>query len=283
MQPVLTISDEFGNEKEINNITSSELDLLLYLSLRQDSWGKVVGVHYKDVMLKLGFRSKQTFYNAIHGLEEKNYIQINYRTLNKYWECTILGNIFQNEEDDKEGYFNTNREFLFTRAFRDLKVNEKKICIKLSISYQNDHFDKYGLQVYPATIANWIGLKSVSLVYRYMENICDFFPSIRKDGIQGELFYLPKGNLTPFRTTRYSERENHLTHKLKYFCSTFRIAYTLKDLRDLIVLMAQYAKKGIGKVYGTICDVLLSKRSIEPKLINSILSGKNESLEIYTG
>lgn len=35
-----------GQTIEINNITSNELDLLLYLSLRQDPWGKFVKENY---------------------------------------------------------------------------------------------------------------------------------------------------------------------------------------------------------------------------------------------
>lgn len=276
MLPVLTTIDEHGDIHETSNVTSHEIDLLLYLSLRQNAFGIVSGIHYKEAMIDLGLRmnQKQTFYNSLYGLEEKGYIRINYQRKDVYWEIQILENIFQNDDDDQKGYFNTNREFLFTKAFRELKANEKKLCIKFTISYTEKNFESYGFSIYPETVAKWIGLKSVSLVYRYMESIEQFFPNIRKDGIDGELFYLPKGNYTPFRNTKSTERENHLTHKLKHFCSVHRVAYTIQDIKDLIILMGQYASKGLGKLYGTICDVLLSKRSIEPKLINSLLSGK---------
>lgn len=260
-----------GQTIEINNITSNELDLLLYLSLRQDPWGKVVGIYYKDVILELGFNSKQSFYNALYGLEEKGYIRINYDRKDEYWECIILDNIFLDNNDDKKGYLNTNRDFLHTKEFRNLSLHEKKICLKLVINYNTHCCEKHGLSVYPGTIASWINVKSIALIYRYIENISSFFPSIIKKGKLGNMIHFVKENYIPFVSTT-PDKKHHLVHKLKYFCSSYKVAYTMRDLKDLIVLISQYAKKGHGRLFGTICHVLLSMRSIEPALINSLLS-----------
>lgn len=273
MQPAIQVITERGDLVEIQNVTSTEIDFLLYLSSIQNEFGKVIGVHYKTAMLELSLKCKQTYYNSIRGLEEKGYI-LSSQGKGGYWDFLIVDNMFLNDDDDKNGYFNTNRQFLFEPEFKALKANEKKLCIKLAISYQEDNFNKFGLHVYPKTIAKWLGIKSVGLVFNYMESIEMFFPSTRKDGVEGELFVIEKGNAVPFNTTGQSERENHLTHKFKYFCSTFKIPYTTQDLKDLIILVGQYAKKGLSKVYRVIFDVLLSKRSVEPKLINSILSGR---------
>lgn len=274
MHPTVFVEDENGNISEINNIEGHEFNLLFSLSLKQNCFGQVKGIHYKNMKLEIGFRSKQTYYNILNNLQLKGYIRIDNRRNDGYWDCTILNNVFNGEEDYKKGYFNTNRAFLHSPEFRRLSTNEKKLCIKLAMCYQEEHCEKYGLQIYPETMAKWIGLKTTSLIYRYMENISKFFPNERREGIQGELIYFPKGNKVPFTTTNKTEREHYLTHKIKCFCHDFKIAYTLKDLKDLIILMGQYASKGIGKLYGTICDVLISKRSIEPALINSLLSSK---------
>lgn len=273
MQPKIPLNDPSGNTIEVNNITGTELDLLVFMSIRQNPWGKVTGIYYKDACLELGYSCKQTFYNAIHGLEYKEYIAINYNIHDEYWECTILNNVFDNDEDDKKGYFNTNRAFLHSPEFRNLKLNEKKICIYLAMSYQESHWKQYGLKIYPETIAKKIGLITTSLVYSYMENINKFFPNKReKSNSNGEIFVLPKGNFIPFDCKQKTEREHFLTHKFTYFCRIFKISYTLKDLKDLIILIGQYAVVGIGILYGTICDVLLRYRSIQPALINRLLS-----------
>lgn len=276
MMPSIIIMDEDGVINEIPNVNSTEIDLLIYFSLKQDTWGKVEGIYYKEAMLDLGLTCKQSFYNALSGLELKGYIHINYQRKDSFWGCTILNNIFNGADDDKLGYFKTNRQFLHTHKFRSLKANEKKICIRLALSYQDDNYNKFGLQIYPKTVASWIGLKSTHLIYGYMENIKEFFPYSRRPGFEGDLLYFEKGIFTPFEQTQKSERDHYLTHKIKHFCSAYKIAYTLTDLKDLIILMGQYAHKGIGKLMGTICHVLISKRSIEPKLINSILSGTTE-------
>lgn len=273
MPKTIIVTDEKGEQLEKNNVTANEIDLLISLSLRQDPRGKVEGIHYKDMQLEIGFKSEQTFYNILRGLEEKGYIKINYYVNSCFWEITILENIFMNKEDDQKGYFNINRAFLYTPEFKKLKANEKKICIKLAITYQESNCEKYGLKIYPKTIANWIGIKTVSLVYRYLDNIAQFFPFSFTAGKEGTLIHFLPNNLKPFISTKNTEREHFLLHKIKHFCRVYKIAYTLKDLNDLIILMGQYASKGIGKLFGTICDVLIKKRSIEPKLINSILSG----------
>lgn len=275
MLPKLHIKDFDEQIIEVNNITSNELDLLLYMSLRQDPWGKVIGLYYKDVVLDLCFSSKQSFYNSLYGLEDKGYIKINYDRKDEYWECIILDNIFLDSKDDNKGYFNTNRDFLHTPEFRSLSLNEKKICIKLAIQYHEQHCEGFGMSIYPKTVSKWIGVKSTALIYKYIENISAFFPSVIKKGTLGNMFHFGNHNYVPFIKADASEREHHLLHKLKYFCRSYSIAYTIKDLKDLIVLIGQYAAKGPGRLYGTICNVLLSKRSIEPALINSLLSGKN--------
>jgi len=273
MQPTTWIYDDFTNSlKEVSNLSGDQLDLLIYLSVRQNPWGNVRGLYYKDVCLDLGFVHKASFYNALHGLERKGYIKINYMVSDD-WECTIIDNIFDKDEDDKKGYFSTNRAFLHTPDFRKLKVNEKKICIYLATAYQEQNFKEHGLKIYPETIAKKIGIKSTFLVYGYMENINKFFPNKREvSKSHKEIFVLSPGNFIPFDSKGKSERELFLTHKIKHFCRRFKICYTISDLKDLIILIGQYAQIGLGQLYGTICDVLLGYRSIEPPLINKLLS-----------
>lgn len=274
MKPKITIANNKNENIIINNITNVELDLLLYLSLRQNSIGMIKGLYYKDVMLKLHIKSKQTFYNALYNLEKKEYIKINYSNRTQYWECTILNNIFNNEVDDSNGYFNTNRKFLFSTTFQKLALNEKKLCIKLSIIYQQDNCNKFGLYLYPNTIQKWLGIKSKNIIYKYMKNISKIFPNVIKQGIQDNLFFLTENNTVPFETNNCTEKENYLHHKLTHFCKLFKISYSLKDIKDLTILILQYFKYGYGTISNIIINNLLSKKCIQPKLLNYLLHNK---------
>ncbi len=280
MSPKIIIPTQDGTDIEISNITDIELDLLLYLSTRQNAFGSIEGIYYKDLMLELNC-SKQSFYNAFYGLETKGYIQIDYSGCNKNWKCTILNNIFLNEKDDEKGYFNTNRPFLYSTEFKELTLNEKKLCILLTIKMAKAYQNHKPFDVYPLTIASWLGIDSISTIYKYCNNIEKFFPNIRVKGIKGEKIVFTSKCYIPFQLPdeEHTERMNFLTHKIKYFCKMYDISYTIKDVQDLIVLMGQYASKGVGKLFSIICDILISKRRIEPALINSLL---NQSEDYYT-
>jgi hypothetical protein len=266
------LSNEILDKLMKDKVSSTEIDLLLYLALRQDAFGNVDGVYYKDTYINL-LVSKQSFYNAKDGLCDKGYI-LDKDVNADYFNFRILNNKFTNKADDKKGYLNINEDFLFSAEFKKLKANEKKLCLKLLQIYQMPSTQQYGLPVYPETIASWLGIKSKSMaiIYNYCENISQFFPNDRKDGKEGTLIqFLPKA----FQVRTYqnkSIREHYLEHKIKHICRIYRVSYTIRDIKDLIILLAQYAKKGIGKLYSIICDVLIQKRSIEPRLINFLIN-----------
>ncbi len=53
--------------------TSTEINLLLYISHYQFDRGNVMGVYYRDVCAAIDV-SYQAFYDALKGLQEKNII-----------------------------------------------------------------------------------------------------------------------------------------------------------------------------------------------------------------
>ncbi len=269
LQPkFLELKDSEGNTYIERNVTNKEFDLFMYLALRQDPFGKVEGIYYKDLMIEIDV-CKQTFYDTLNGLERKQYIKVSKFNAD-YFDVQILNNKFADKKDDEKGYININRAFLHSWSFKRLKVNEKKIILWLLMSYK----PSTGLKIYPQKIAKMLDLKtkSMTLIYNYIENIKEFFPYSRIKGEKGDLVYFHKGNDTIIYKTQKTDREQYLEHKIKHICRIFKISYTMKDLKDLIILIGQYAAKGIGKVFSIISDVLIKKRSIEPKLINSYLS-----------
>lgn len=249
-----------------DNLTSLEIDFLLYFSLRQNSFGQVNDLYYKNVCLDLNC-SYQAFYNTIYSLENKGYIRIEYARQDEFWVVHILDNMFLNDDDDKKGYFNTNSDYLYSKDFRNLKANEKKLCIL---------FEKFSVEgrQYRVTInklASHINLKSVSLIYDYLENISMFFDSELKYNKYTTVIYVKK-NADLVCKSAISEKEHFLLHKIKMFCQKYSISYTLRDIKDLIILISQYAKFGISRLYSIIVNVLMQYKTIEPALINFLLN-----------
>lgn len=265
---------ENGQTKEITNITSIELDLLLYMSKIQNEFGHLEGLYYREACLAIHC-CKQSFYNAMFNLKRKGYILINdmYKQI-KYWNCTIIDNIFLNEKDDRKEYFNTNKKFLYSKEFMSLKVNEKKLCIKLAMNIAKDNAKKENnkhYDIYPQTVCNWVGIKSTTLAWDYINNISAIFPNSIKKGVKGDMISFAADNMIIELNNSKSERETFLNHKLKYICNIYKISYTIDEIKELVILTAQYAKVGANKLYSVITHVLLTKHSIEPKLINHLL------------
>jgi hypothetical protein len=284
MQPTLSIPVEAspGEFNVIQNVTGIELDLLLYLSLIQDQFGNIKGLYYKDVCKELDC-CKQSFYNALKGLELKEYILINFNYKEqKYWDLTILDNVFACENDDKKSYLNTNRKLFYTKEFRGLKVNEKKLLVYIALIYKGEK----GLTFYPATVAKWLGIKSITLAWDYLKSISTICPFLVMPGSHGDKIKIEANNFNITGLNVNSERENFLTHRLKYLCKKRNIEFTDIDIKDLIILLGQKtAAAGIGKVISVICYVLDTYRSIQAKLINKLLtadSGTGEYPLLYT-
>lgn len=262
---------------EENTITDSELDLLLYLGGIQDVFGNVKGIYYKDVCETLNY-CKQSFYNALKGLEVKGYIVINIEYKEKnYWECTILDNVFSSDKDDRKSYLNVNKQFFASTEFRTLKLNEKKLCIKLYMSIL-----KPGLSIFPDKIKEWLSVKSNSVIWSYLKNIKPLFSySIKPTKTADKLFFA--FNIELDKAQESSEREVYLRHRIKYLLKKQKICYSPQDIADLITLLGQFASVGIGKIISVICHVIEKKKKIEGKLINSLLNDDSgEFPELYT-
>lgn len=284
MKPSLIVN-EVNDEglcisSEFSNVTKHELGLLLYLSTIQNNFGNVKGVYYKDACAYLDC-CKQTFYNALKGLELKHYIQINFQYKeSNYWDLTILDNIFMNAEDDKKGYFNTNKKFLHIKEFKKLRVNEQKLLLYISYIYNPSK----GLYIYPSKVCQWLGVESISLAWSYLNNISILFPFAVVNGKHGDKIKFSKEIEFISELNINSERENFLSHKIKYLCKKRHIEYTSKDIKDLIILLAQKAHCGIGKVISVINYVLDTYNSIESALINKLLTKNihtNKFPELY--
>lgn len=111
-------------------ITSTEINLLVYLSHYQCDRGSIIGVYYKTVCeeLKISF---QAFYDALYGLQRKDIIKIKKGSYYD-WDVLILDNNF-NFEIESPSYLNTGTDMFHSKKFYDMKANEKILAMYIMI------------------------------------------------------------------------------------------------------------------------------------------------------
>ena len=61
------------NRIKEENLTGTEIDILLYISRFQDESGRIKGIYYKDIAAAT-FRHKTQIYVSLKKLEEKHFI-----------------------------------------------------------------------------------------------------------------------------------------------------------------------------------------------------------------
>ena len=111
------------------NLTSSELNFIVYLSHFQDDTGTIIGVYYKDICEAIKI-SHQTFYDVLRSLSEKGIISYKKKNYND-WDITILNNDFSYENALKEGYIKMGFDMFHDPGFYKLKVHEKLLAIHI--------------------------------------------------------------------------------------------------------------------------------------------------------
>lgn len=112
-----------------SNLTSTEINVLIFISQFQGARGNVMGVYYKDVRKNINC-SIQAFYNAINGLKNKGFIMIQKES---YYDMDILilDNDFSRSEAHTEGYISTGYDLIQREEFYSLKAGEKTLLLFL--------------------------------------------------------------------------------------------------------------------------------------------------------
>ncbi|MCT4662700.1 MAG: hypothetical protein N4A40_12635 [Tissierellales bacterium] len=266
------LSKKIINKIMSERMTTTEISLLLHIALKQDVYGNVDGLYYKDVCLELGVVT-QSFLNALTGLQEKGFIYIK-SSKSDAWDVRILNNQFKDNSDYAKGYLNINHKVLFTWDFKRLKANEKKLCLKILSIYDPSK------RIMPSakTIADWLGIKSQSMaiIYSYCYNIRNFFPNTRVMGKKGPLVKFDMSIAKYPVEFRHTANNHYLLHKIKHICRQKHVNYTTADLNDLVILINQYYKKGLKKVFSIIGGVMATTKSIIPRLINHLINMSEE-------
>lgn len=111
--------------EKLNNLTNCEMNMYLWLCENQNDNGAVSGVRPSDF---LDIMSKQSFYNALNGLNDKGLIRLGLRKKRHEYkislnEVTIVG------DEWKEGYINLNKKLFQCEDFKKLKSREKYLML----------------------------------------------------------------------------------------------------------------------------------------------------------
>lgn len=253
---------------EDKKMTSKEIDLFLWLAIRQSDQGIVSYVKYKEVCADIGF-SIQEFYNCVYALESRQYISIKERHGSHGWHIQIIDNTFATAADDKQRYLNIHRDFLFEKTFIEMRANEKKLVLKIITTYNTakDYYIKI------EAIIDWLQTSNTQLIRSYIEKIKAIFSIYRKkyNNKNSNVFVIEKNNVT-VGDAYGSISDKFLNYWLR---STFRVKKILctpDALKDLIALFKQY-KNHFNLVYDVMVTTLTkTDNTIEPKLIHSIIT-----------
>ena len=255
------ISLEIVNRIVEENISNDEINFLLYIAQFQNELGQVRGIHYRTAIIALNI-SKPQFYNIIRTMEEKKFITVDWSN-SRYWNFVINDNVFLTREDNKKGYLNINRTFLHSITFKNMKANIKQLVLKLLTTYRENQNFKISIE----KLCSWINVKGTRLMLQYLEAIKEWF-NVR---ITGNGIYIIQLKIDERRPQ--SETSFYFKNFIEMFCSNYKIGFTPDTIKDLIILLGQYKSK-LNKLYCVICSTCLQYHTIEPALINSIMSGK---------
>lgn len=237
----------------IEKLSGREIDLFLYLVKRQNDFGQVDAINYKDTCLSIQM-PKSTFYTALKGLEDNEFIHINWGSNYGCYDVVITDNMFTSEENYKEGYLNLNLDLILSPMFIKLHVNLKKLLLRL-----------LGMQAGTKKVKVTMEILKQFRVYNYFNELKLLF--LITDYENGWLFTLRK----ELRKHSYNTYFLQYQHKLINYCKQYKINYTLNELVDSVKVIIIYRHKmfNIQKALDYIREKI---HLLQPKFINYMCS-----------
>lgn len=258
--------------------SKTDINLIFFLASKQIPTGHIYNVYYKEVVDTLEI-TPISFYRRIEQLQLKGIIS--YELAGKYGYYNFIIN--DNDCSDmnfEEGYLNINRDFFFSEGFRSMRASEKYVLLKI-MKRNQDNFNEINMSDEKIAEYAQIDVKNKRLISRIMDSlkaitvgnkaIFDVFTVKRR-----------KRNIHFFKLIHnvhrnVTEKEVMQRHQFKSFCRKHKIAYTEKDMMDLIQMDNQYSSyqlfyknivKEILLQYGEVkCAVI---RKLTDKVVNRI-------------
>lgn len=237
---------------KLKNLTSTEMDLFLYIAKYQRLTGFVAGVHNQNVCKATGM-CKQSFYTAMRGLERKEIVKIS-RTSDIDYDFLILGNDFTGDDAFKagcEGYIDLSRSIFHKKQFKQLKAKEKWLLLYfLHCTHDNSSSYRIGTGNFYKKFCTLLGVTK-RMVRSYLHSLRAFFSV----GIVKGIYYITYKRSVFNQKQGEQEKQEH-----EFFASALlrrnKIRkYNQEALAETAKLIKQY--RGIAHDSGyNIFDVL---------------------------
>lgn len=238
--------------EKLKNLTSTEMDLFLYVAKYQRLNGFVAGVHNQDVCRATGM-CKQSFYTAMRGLERKEIVKIS-RTSDIDYDFLILGNDFTGDDAFKagcEGYIDLSRTIFHKKQFKQLKAKEKWLLLYfLHCTHDNSSSYRIGTGNFYKKFCTLLGVTK-RMVRSYLHSLRAFFSV----GIVKGIYYIT------FKKSVFNQKQGEQEKQEHEFFASALLRrnkirkYNQEALAETAKLIKQY--RGIAHDSGyNIFDVL---------------------------
>jgi len=224
------------------NITSTEINLLVYISHYQFDRGNVMGVYYRDVCTGIGV-SFQAFYDALRGLQSKGFIMAEKGSYYD-WNILILNNDFSCVESNIEGYINTGNDLFHSKEFYALKAKEKLLAMHmLKVCGSNGGSYNIGAKKIYKVYGKMLGVTKRA-IQNYIKTLKHFFIIGVKDGK-----YWITARKKVFKEKTPTDRKLLTSVIATAAFRRNRAKATETVYNDIVDLIAQYASEHSNKIY----------------------------------
>ena len=254
------------------NVTSKEIDFLLYIARFQNEYGIIQGIYYRDIMDYIHV-SHQTFYDCKKSLEEKGIIEC---VKNSYydWDIVILDNNFKGKENYGRGYVSLHNDMVRSIEFMELKAGAKLMALWLMREWQI-YRKKTGSNSYQINkqtlLKKFTELMHISsrVIRRYLGMLTPWI-SIYLE--KGEKYYITFQKNAVIAPGSDSENGELREHDIRVGCRRNRIKdIGNREKKDLITVLTQHNKQ-IEKLFDfSLSDII--HKSLE--IINQAVKDKH--------
>lgn len=273
------------------NLTSAEVDMLLYIARFQNDAGTARGIYYKDVCEGIGI-SYQAFYDCKKGLEEKGIIS---SEKNNYydWDITILNNSFVGNENFGRGYVSVSSKMVRSAVFRKFKANTKLMALYLLrewlISRKRTNKESYQI-LKENFLAKFRKLLNVSdrMIRRYLGQLQPFLSVYLENGRKYYLTFKKHEATEQWEKTGQGNEE-YREHEIETACRRNHLKELDNGVRkDIMQLMQQYHVKIKKHLEFNLSDLVHEslaainqdrkpgkwKRNISPAFLNKLMQAQ---------
>lgn len=256
------------NRKTIQTLikfgTSTDIMLLLKLSTINNSDGLVEDINYLELSKSINC-SIQSYYNSLKHLQNINLIKINKASTRN--NCIIINNKFL-QKNYKNGYMNTNLDFLYSEDFKNIKLNTKKIVLMYFLSKNKNGVYEVKLN----TLANNLNLTKKHLIWNYIDELKKWFTVIEeKSKVTNEIkFRISLDNFEAKEPTK----DIFWNYKLNSMKRKYKANIKDTDKKEIIKLIKIYGYKENFKnqfdyLLKVIDETLSSMKELKVSIVNN--------------